>query len=360
MRFSESLATASMAGIAVAANPRFVMYVDPWHTASGLSTSVTKGITHVMLSNADPSQFNSGGYTPTTQPDNIRGSYDPDTKVCLSIGGWGAEGFSEAQATNTSRSTFATAVNNALNQYKFDCVDIDWEYPGGNGQDYKQDPNSGKTDEIGNFPIFLQAIKDAIGDKELSIAVPGLQRDMIAYTAETVPQINDIVDSVNLMTYDLMNRRDNFTNHHTSVNGSLNTTENYIALGMDPAKLNLGFAFYAKYFETAGECKQPLGCPTVLLEDANGQDTGKSGAITFKDGFSVEVDGVADEDQGGQWYWDPSNSTFWTWDTPEFVAKKFDQIVKGQKLGGVAAWSLGEDDSSWTYVKAIQDGLATL
>lgn len=75
---------------------------------------------------------------------------------------------------------------------------MDWEYPGGNGDDYKTNPNSGKVDEIDNYPLLLQAIKDAIGDKELSIAVPGLERDFIAFTADKVPAINAAVDVVNV------------------------------------------------------------------------------------------------------------------------------------------------------------------
>lgn len=77
-------------------------------------------------------------------------------------------------------------------------TDIDWEYPGGNGEDYKQNPNEGKVDEITNYALLLQEIRTAIGNKELSIAVPGKEIDMIAYTAEQVPKINDIVDVVNV------------------------------------------------------------------------------------------------------------------------------------------------------------------
>lgn len=36
---------------------------------------------------------------------------------------------------------------------------------------------------------------------------------IVAYTAEHVPRINEAVDFVNVMSYDLMNRRDNFTTH---------------------------------------------------------------------------------------------------------------------------------------------------
>ncbi len=81
-------------------------------------------------------------------------------------------------------------------------LDVDWEYPGGNGQDYKQNPNSGKVDEITNYALFLQDIKSAIGSKELSIAVPGLERDMIAFTDQQVPLISAAVDYVNVSRYD--------------------------------------------------------------------------------------------------------------------------------------------------------------
>jgi chitinase len=44
----------------------------------------------------------------------------------------------------------------------------------------------------------LAEIKAAIGNKGLSIAAPGLERDMLAYTKNTVPKINAIVDMVNV------------------------------------------------------------------------------------------------------------------------------------------------------------------
>lgn len=86
------------------------------------------------------------------------------------------------------------------------------------------------------------------------------------------------------MTYDLMNRRDNTTRHHTDVKGSLESVDTYISLGIDAAKVNLGFALYAKWFTTAtgANCTSPIGCPTVLLEAADGTDTGNSGAVTFE------------------------------------------------------------------------------
>ncbi|KAI0442162.1 glycoside hydrolase family 18 protein [Xylaria telfairii] len=362
MHISKPIATASMASVAAAA-PRFAMYYDQWHTASP-SGANTAGITHVITAFADPLFFTTDPaqtYTPFVNPSCLRAAFDEGTRMCLAIGGWGyTAGFSAGQKTEETRALFAKNVAATLDAHGYDCVDVDWEYPGGNGDDYKTNPNSGKVDEIDNYPLLLKAIKDAIGDKELSIAVPGLERDMIAFTSEKVPAINDAVDVINLLTYDLMNRRDNTTQHHTSVQGSLKTVEKYIELGMDAAKMNLGIAFYAKFFQTAEECKEPVGCETVVLEDANGLDTGRSGAKTFLEGVPVLASGQADQTEGGQWYWDPPTSNFWTWDTPEFVAQKFEQIVKAKGLGGIMGWSLGEDSADFSYIKAMQAGLQTL
>src|SRR5437762_2572835 len=88
------------------------------------------------------------------------------------------------------------------------------------------------------------------------------------------------------MSYDFMNRRDNVTKH-SSVTQSLACINRYLSLGLPSVKANLGLAFYAKYFPTQGNCSKEatpgLNCPTVPMEDGNGMDNGKAGAITFLD-----------------------------------------------------------------------------
>jgi hypothetical protein len=71
-------------------------------------------------------------------------------------------------------------------------------------------------------------------------------------------------------------------------------------LGFTPSKLNLGFAFYAKFFKTTGQCSQPIGCPTAVLEATDGSDTGLSGAVTFREVPPILSRGIADTAQGGQ------------------------------------------------------------
>ena len=172
--------------------------------------------------------------------------------------------------------------------------DIDWEYPGGNGENYKQVPNSEKTGEIDEFPKFLAAIRKALPkDKLLSIATPGKRGDMIAYTKENGPKIAESVDMVNVMAYDLINRRNNVTKHQSSVADSHDTIKAYKEIGLPAEKLNLGMAYYAKWFTTkkdAGCEEHPLGCEMEELETEDGKDTGKSGVLTFEKGTMATPD----------------------------------------------------------------------
>lgn len=144
--------------------------------------------------------FTSGGqYTPFMTVESVRALFDDGTKVCMAIGGWGdTSGFSAGSQTEQTRQTYAKNVAAEVERLGYDCVDVDWEYPGGNGEDYKSIPNDQKVGEIDSYPLLLAEIKAAIGDKELSIAVPGKEGDMIAFTAEKVPSINEAVDFVNV------------------------------------------------------------------------------------------------------------------------------------------------------------------
>ncbi|KAH1535640.1 hypothetical protein KXV70_002142 [Aspergillus fumigatus] len=417
----------SLMAVQAAMGSRFAMYIDQYHTVDLPGSDQTQGVTHAIMAFAPSKQFNSdSSFTPFDTVNNMRKRFAPDTKVMIAIGGWGdTAGFSEGAKDEASRTKYAKNVATMINNLGFDGVDIDWEYPGGNGDDYKKVPNSQKTSEIETYPLFVQAIRDAIGkDKILSVAVPGKRGDMIAFTKEQGPKIWSAVDMVNVMSYDLMNRRDNVTNHHSGVAGSLDTIKAYKEIGLDTAKMNLGFAYYAKWFMTDpnSDCaQQPIGCAVVPLENPDGSDPGKSGTLTFEKssmaappdnlrtstdgtcgyskgtkcpsgsccsqygncgtgddfcqagclsdygeckGISVTdswrralKDGKTDEEAGGQYYWDSTVNLFWTWDTPAIIDRKFKDIVNAEKLGGIMAWSLGEDTLNWEHLKAMQKGL---
>jgi len=244
----------------------------------------------------------------------------------------------------------------------------------GNGEDYKQVPNADKAWEIDAYPKLLEEIRAAIGPSKLiSAAVPGLPRDMMAFTTETVPIINKYVNFFNIMTYDLLNRRDNVTKHHTGIVLSLEAIDTYISRGVPPSKANLGFAFYTKWVKTApdGGCDvEPIGCKTELMEDPKtGADMGKAGGFSWHDEVPEDVQtsfrkalakGTYDTEGGGYYYWDKDENRWWTFDTPEAILLKFPAIVESRKLGGVFAWGLGEDAPNFKHLRALTEGFSDL
>ncbi|KAH8725449.1 glycoside hydrolase superfamily [Phaeosphaeriaceae sp. PMI808] len=406
---------ATFFALAASTSARFIMYADEWHPIRPDKPEQRAGVDHVVIAFAMANA--TVAFQPKIPISTIRSEF-PNAKVMIAVGGWGDDiGFLQSSKTDATMQKFATDVTTMLTNTGADGVDIDWEYPGGNGEDYKRVPNSEKAYQIKAYPKVLAAIRASIGKKLLSVAVPGKKGDMIGFTKETGPEIWKSVDYINVMTYDLMNRRDNITRHHTSVAGSVETVENYLAIGAPPQKINLGFAYYAKYFTTQGDCSsKPLGCPIVPAEDPiTGKDLLTSGAWTYETFHMKPVDtssltpsmdgtcgpekntkctgsccsqygncgnskehcagacqhafgtgctdsdvhgswqkaikgGQTDNREGGQYYFDAQNKLFWTWDTPALITRKFEQIVRKYKLGGVMAWSLGEDSFDWSHI----------
>ena len=189
---------------------------------------------------------------------------------------------------------------------------------------------------------------------------------MLAFTTTTIPAISASLDFFNVMTYDLMNRRDNITKHHTGIELSLTAINTYEERGVPAEKMNIGFAFYIKWFKTdpQGGCDvNPVGCRTALMEDpVTGADLGQAGAFSWHDPVPIEVSasfkramahGKYDSDGGGHHYWDPEENIWWSWDTPDAIAQKFPAVMEIKKLGGAFAWGLGEDADDFTHLKAL-------
>ena len=99
-------------------------------------------VTHVALAFLPSSSFaqaQDGGVEPGASPkwplfisvEEARARFAPDTKILVSIGGWGdTAGFSAAARTPESRRQWASRVADMVRDTGADGVDVDWEYPG--------------------------------------------------------------------------------------------------------------------------------------------------------------------------------------------------------------------------------------
>lgn len=84
-------------------------------------------------------------------------------------------------------------------------------------------------------------------------------------------------------------------------------------------------------------------------------DYGTCGGTSLTDSWrTAQKYGIADQVQGGQYYYDTNGRIFWTWDTPALMERKFAEIVDKLKIGGVMAWSLGLDSHDWSHVEVLK------
>lgn len=184
----------------------------------------------------------------------------------------------------------------------------------------------------------------------------------MAFTSATVPRIVEQVDFINIMTYDLINRRDTTIHHHSGIADSRASIQRYIDRGMPKEKANLGLGYYVKWVMTEKCDKNDiLGCRTQLLEEpGTGSDLGRIAAFSWHDtvpedlseSFSRALLNGHYFQDGSYGYWDQHEQRWWTFDTEAVIEQKIKDLVGSMQLGGVFAWGLGEDATDFRRLAA--------
>ncbi|KAF9653393.1 glycoside hydrolase [Thelephora ganbajun] len=86
----------------------------------------------------------------------VAAAHDAGRYVKLSVGGWtGSQHFSAAVATEGNRKKFASNILDAYDRFSLDGIDIDWEYPGQQGNA----GNGVSSSDTENFLLFLQHLR---------------------------------------------------------------------------------------------------------------------------------------------------------------------------------------------------------
>ena len=267
----------------------------------------------------------------------------------LSIGGWGADGFSQAASTAAGRETLASSLISLMTEHGFRGVDIDWEYPGSSAGGIQ----SSRSDKE-NFTALLRLLRQKLD--ELT-AQDGKQRLLcIALGAEPslasnieAATVGALVDQVNLMTYD-MHTGASSTAHHTalySASGKLcadTAVKAYVSAGIPRRKIMLGAAFYGRAWTKASGADLPT----------NG---GSMKEYTFKRIVSMV------ENQTSTAYYDPDAEAAYLYDGNLFISYDSERsilakgaYVRQNGLMGLMCWEYGGDSNS-RLVSAMAEGL---
>ena len=268
-------------------------------------------------------------------------TWNPQLKILLSVGGWGAGGFSEAAMTQAGRALFAKSAADIVRELGLDGIDIDWEYPchgeAGIGCD--------KADKQ-HFTLLLQALREALdvleGERKLLTVAVGADQYFVDGTEMDKAQA--YLDIVQLMTYDMRGGFQILTGHHTclyNTTGDLfristdSSVRMYVNAGVPREKIVIGAAFYGRMWKNVPDVNHGL------LQMAGG--TGGHGAHydELEENFlSKGYVRYWDDEAKAPWLFNGSN--FLTYDDEESITHKC-VYLKEQGLAGIMYWEHGAD-----------------
>lgn len=269
---------------------------------------------------------------------------NPELKILISIGGWSADGFSDAALTPDSRQKLARSTVEFIQKYQFDGVDLDWEYPSNDMAGIKA-----RAEDKQNFTLLLTELRRQLNATTapnspylLTIAAGAGQYYLDGVEIQAVAAQCDFI---NLMTYDFYNGWASRAGHHANLYRAAHDPEAdsadhavqlYLANGVRAEQLVLGCPFYGRSLR--GVAQPGLG--------ANGKPQ-SNGTYSYQ-----KI--IAELLPSGRYtrHWDAAAKVPWLFDGDEFISYEDPesialkgQYVKQHGLAGAMFWEYTEDQS---------------
>ncbi|KAK3321874.1 hypothetical protein B0H66DRAFT_638391 [Apodospora peruviana] len=274
----------------------------------------------------------------------------PGLQTWLSIGGWSfndpgptAATFSQLVGSTTAQTAFFSSLLSFMQQYSFDGVDIDWEYP-------TTPDRSGSPADYVNLATFIGKLRTQLNTKGygLSMTLPSSYWYMRGFD---IASLATHIDWFNVMTYDLHGTWDaidpwigNIMLAHTNLTEIRQTMDLMWRNNIPPAKINLGMGFYGRSFTASDPNCKRSGCP-FSGGGLPGQCTQSEGTLSYSEieriikssGASVILDTEAAV-KIVTW-----NSNQWvSYDDADTFAMKM-AYANSECLGGTMVWAVSLD-----------------
>jgi chitinase len=309
----------------------------------------------------------------------------PDVKVVISLGGWTfSRYFSDAALTEASREQFISSCVDLFIKGDlpdpgwggmggpgaaagvFDGIDLDWEWPGSEGNP----GNIIRPEDKQNFTLLLEEFReqlDAYGattgkDYLLTAFLPAARAKIDA--GFEVDEIFDSLDFGTVQGYDLHGAWETTTNHQSNLYTSTSdpadprfsvddTVQAYLDRDAPSGELVVGVPFYSRGWTGVAPANrglyQPSSGPAPGLWESGVNDYEVTQALRDS-GFTRYWDGRA----FAAWLFD--GTTFWTFDDPTVMKHKA-RYVRKNDLGGIMFWELSGDTPNGELIEAIDEGL---
>ena len=262
----------------------------------------------------------------------------PHILPVVSVGGWGADGFSQAAATETGRQRFVESTLQLMQENGFLGVDIDWEYPGSDAAGIASSP-----DDRQNFTLLMMALRQGLdqltvqdGKSRLLACALGASPSLINHIDGKI--IGALVDQVNLMTYDMYTP--GVCAHHTALYAghsdypvcAANAVKWYMDAGIPAEKIMMGCAMYGRVFALENGNDAPL----FTSSPSNGSQTMNYKQFIQDPSFTLHFDSQAKAAYG------VNQQSFVTLDSVESITCKR-EYAREHGLMGLMCWEYGGD-----------------
>jgi chitinase len=260
---------------------------------------------------------------------------NPGLKILLSVGGWQAEGFSDAAFDASSRRRFADSAAKIVEKLSLDGLDLDWEYPGSGEAGIKY-----RSEDASNFELLLRAVRGRLGPTHL-LTVALADGKYIATL--DLPRLARQLDYINVMTYDFYNSTTPTTGHHAALYAAPGARSadaairQYLQAGVRAEQLTLGVPFYGRGFAGASPTDQGIGQHYEHFEAEHSYADIKRTLL----GAKGVISGY-DQKAEAPFLWNADAHLFITYDNARSIAAK-SRYVAREHLGGVMFWELSQD-----------------
>ena len=275
---------------------------------------------------------------------------NPKLKVIVSVGGWMAEGFSDAASTDASRTAFAHSAIELLRKHALDGIDLDWEYPGQGVAGIKY-----RSEDKQNFTALLKTLRQQLdaeskargraGSERYLLTIASADREYFDHTE--MDKLHVYLDWINIMSYDFFNSLTPTTGHHAGLYRTQLATDSdrnadaavkqHLAAGIPPGKLVLGVAFYGRAFAGVRALNHGIHQPYERYQ-AEYSYAELAGKFIDKQGFARHWDSRAQ----APYLWNDTSRVFITYDDPQSIEIKA-RYVREHGLGGMMFWELSQD-----------------
>ncbi|GGD81825.1 glycosyl hydrolase family 18 protein [Paenibacillus nasutitermitis] len=311
---------------------------------------------------------------PTEDEINIRDlqalkTANPNLNLMISVGGrsW-SKNFSNMANTEVNRRLFANSAVEFLRKYRFDGLDIDWEYPVAGGDI----DNSRRPEDKQNYTLLMKTVRealDAAGSKDgkyYLLTIASYQGQSFVDNAD-LANSSQYIDFINIMTYDYSGNWNTSGYHNTPLfydpaspsasakhNNVNSSVAGHLNGGVPNHKLVLGVPFYGNGWtgcDTKGEY-----VPCEKFAEFGTWENGKFDIYDLENNYLTNTDYVRYWNESAKipYLYNQQTGTFISYDDTESMMYKA-SLVKTLDLAGMMSWDITGDRNGTLSTQLAND-----